>query len=108
HKARITTARKANAAPVLITERIRPLTVQGRTLHQLDLPLHWGPNGYTTGDAANELAHLALDPNVHIQEVKAMACDIRPGRRPRGPALRDLVREYQQRAGITGETGTEM
>jgi formate dehydrogenase major subunit len=37
-----------------------------------------------------------------------MACDIRPGRRPRGPALRDLVRTYQQRAGITGETGTEM
>ena len=31
---------------------------------------------------------LSLDPNVHIQEVKALACDIRPGRRPRGPALR--------------------
>ena len=37
------------------------------------------PNGLTTGDAANELAHLSLDPNVHIQEVKALACDIRPG-----------------------------
>jgi formate dehydrogenase major subunit len=45
---------------------------------------------------------------VHIQEVKAMACDIRPGRRPRGTALRDLVRTYQQRAGITDQTGTEM
>ena len=45
---------------------------------------------------------------MHIQEVKAMACDVRPGRRPRGAALRDLVREYQQRAGITDETGTEM
>jgi hypothetical protein len=65
---------------VLVTERIRPLEVQGRTLHQVGLPWHWGPNGYTTGDAANELAHLALDPNVHIPEVKAMACDIRPGR----------------------------
>jgi formate dehydrogenase major subunit len=50
---------------------------------------------------------MALDPNVHIQEVKALACDIRPGRRPRGPALRDLVRQYQQRAGITDKTGTE-
>ena len=28
-------------------------------------------NGYSVGDAANELAHLSLDPNVHIQEVKA-------------------------------------
>jgi len=24
-----------------------------------------------------------LDPNVHIQEVKAATCDIRPGRRAR-------------------------
>ena len=26
---------------------------------------------------------------------------------PRGPALRDLIRSYQQRAGITDETGTQ-
>ena len=78
-----------------------------RPMHQVGLPWHWGPNGLTTGDAANELSHLSLDPNVHIQEVKALACDIRPGRRPRGPALRDLIRSYQQRAGITDETGTQ-
>jgi formate dehydrogenase major subunit len=77
-------------------------------VHQVALPWHWGPNGYTTGDAANELAHLSLDPNVHIQEVKALGCDIRPGRRPRGPGLRELVREYQRRAGITESTGTEV
>jgi formate dehydrogenase major subunit len=106
--ATIITARSAIEARVLVTERMRPLTVQGRTLHQVGLPWHWGSSGYTTGDAANELAHLALDPNVHIQEVKAMACDIRPGRRPRGAALRELVREYQSRAGLTDETGTEM
>jgi len=28
---------------------------------------------------------------VHIQEVKALSCDIRPGRRPRGPALVEFV-----------------
>jgi formate dehydrogenase major subunit len=106
--ATIITARSAIEARVLVTERMRPLQVQGRTLHQVGLPWHWGPNGYTSGDAANELAHLTLDPNVHIQEVKAMACDIRAGRRPRGPALRELVRTYQQQAGITDETGTEM
>ena len=58
---------------------------QGRTVHQIGLPWHWGPNGLTTGDAANELSHLALDPNVHIQEVKAMACDIRPAAGRAGP-----------------------
>ena len=64
-------------------------------MHQIGLPYHWGVNGLTTGDSANDLADLALDPNVHIQEVKALACDIRPGRRPRGPALRELVQRVR-------------
>ena len=103
--ATIVTARNAIEARVLVTERMTPLTVAGRRLHQVGLPYHWGPNGYSTGDAANELAAVSLDPNVHIQEVKAFACDIQPGRRPRGPARVALVREYQRRAGITEDTG---
>jgi len=106
--ATIITARTAIEARVLVTERIRPIEVQGRRLHQIGLPYHWGANGLSTGDSANDLAHLSLDPNVHIQEVKAMACDIRPGRRPRGPAVRELVREYARRAGITDDTGTAL
>jgi len=106
--ATIITARTAIEARVLVTERIRPIEVQGRRLHQIGLPYHWGANGISTGDSANDLAHLSLDPNVHIQEVKALAVDIRPGRRPRGPGLRELVREYAQRAGITDDTGTEI
>ena len=106
--ATIISARTAIEARVLVTERIRTIQVQGRQLHQIGLPYHWGTNGLSTGDSANDLAHLALDPNVHIQEVKALACDIRPGRRPRGPALRQLVREYAERAGITDDTGTEV
>jgi formate dehydrogenase major subunit len=106
--ATIVTARSAIEARVLVTDRIRPLLVQGRTLHQVGLPYHWGRGGLTTGDPANELTHLSLDPNVHIQEAKALACDIRPGRRPRGPELRELVRGYRERAGITDATGTEV
>jgi formate dehydrogenase major subunit len=106
--ATIVTARTAVEARVLVTERLTPLRVCGRTLHQVGLPYHWGPNGLSTGDAANELAPVVLDPNTHIQEVKAMACDIRPGRRPRGPALTEFVRDYRRRAGITDETGMEM
>jgi formate dehydrogenase major subunit len=106
--ATIITARTAVEARVLVTSRMRTLTVAGRALHQVGLPYHWGPNGLVTGDSANELAALSLDPNVHIQEVKAMACDIRPGRRPRGPGLRRLVGEYAERAGITDQTGTEV
>jgi formate dehydrogenase major subunit len=106
--ATIISARNAIEARVMVTRRAKPLRLDGKVVHQVGLPWHWGPNGYTTGDAANELMHLSLDPNVHIQEVKALSCDIRPGRRPRGPALRELVRQYQQRAGITEATGTEL
>jgi formate dehydrogenase major subunit len=98
--ATIVTARTAVEARVLVTPRMKTVMIDGRPLHQVGLPYHWGANGLVTGDAANELAHLSLDPNVHIQEVKAMACDIRAGRRPRGPALLELVAEYARRAGI--------
>jgi formate dehydrogenase major subunit len=84
---------------VLVTRRMRPLTIEGRTTHQVGLPYHWGKRGLTTGDSANDLFHLALDPNVHIQEVKAATCGIRPGRRPRGGALRKLVEEIRGQAG---------
>jgi formate dehydrogenase major subunit len=92
--ATIVTARTAIEARVLVTERIKPLEVQGRMLHQVGLPFHWGSRGLVTGGAANDLFPLALDPNVHIQETKAATCDIRPGRRPRGAALRELVEGY--------------
>jgi formate dehydrogenase major subunit len=106
--ATIITARTAVEARVLVTSRMRTLTVAGRQLHQVGMPWHYGPNGLATGDSANNLSHLALDPTSHIQETKAFACDIRPGRRPRGPGLRRLVSEYIERAGITEETGTEV
>jgi formate dehydrogenase major subunit len=97
--ATIVTARTAIEARVLVTERIAPLRVQGRVVHQIGLPYHWGQRGVSSGDSANDLFALALDPNVHIQEVKAATCDIRPGRRPRGRALTQLVEDYRQRAG---------
>jgi formate dehydrogenase major subunit len=106
--ATIVSARSAIEARVMVTRRMSSLTIQGRRLHQIGLPYHWGRNGISTGDSANDLMHLGLDPNVHIQEVKALAVDIRPGRRPRGPALLELVQSYLERAGITAETGTEV
>ncbi len=92
--ATIITARSAIEARVMVTDRIRPLEVGGRTVHQVGLPYHWGSRGLVTGDSANDLFPIVLDPNVHIQEGKAAACDIRPGRRPRGRALREFVQGY--------------
>ena len=98
--ATIITPRAAIEARVLVTERLAPLQVQGETVHQVGLPYHWGTRGLVTGDSANDLAAVVLDPNVHIQESKAATCDIRPGRRPRGPALLALVEEYRATAGL--------
>jgi len=98
--ATVVTVRGAVEARVLVTERLRPLTVHGRALHQVGLPYHWGRLGYSKGDSANELLAIAMDPNAHIGEHKAATCDIRPGRRPRGRELRGLVESYRTRAGI--------
>jgi formate dehydrogenase major subunit len=56
----------------------------------------------------NDLLGVALDPNVAIQESKVATCDIRPGRRPRGPALLAYVADYRRRAGITVGTGAHL
>ena len=93
--ATILTARAVVEARVLVTQRIPPLRVDGRVVHQVGLPYHWGPVGYVTGDAANDLLGVAMDPNVFIGEYKAATCDVRAGRRPRGPAARTLVEEYR-------------
>jgi formate dehydrogenase major subunit len=96
--ATIVTARTAIEARVMVTERMKPLRADGRTIHQVGLPYHWAGRGLATGDTVNDLFSLALDPNVHIQEVKAASCDIVAGRRPRGEALLEFVAGYRNRA----------
>ncbi|MCA1689937.1 MAG: molybdopterin-dependent oxidoreductase, partial [Actinobacteria bacterium] len=105
--ATIVSARSAIEARVMVTERIPDLIVDGRRIHQVGLPYHWGWKGLATGDAANDLLPLALDSNVHISEFKSATCDVRPGRRPRGPALLALVEEYRARAGSPGPAAVD-
>ncbi len=95
--ATIVTSRTAIEARVLVTERVRPLRIQGRVVHQIGLPYHWGwgSGGLVTGDVTNDLLPIALDPNVYIQESKATTCDVRPGRRPRGGDLLAMMEEYR-------------
>ncbi|HVF13264.1 MAG TPA: molybdopterin dinucleotide binding domain-containing protein, partial [Acidimicrobiales bacterium] len=103
--ATVVTARSAIEARVLVTDRMPALQLGGRRIHQVGLPYHWGQKGLVTGDSANDLLGLTLDPNVVIQESKAGTCDVRPGRRPRGPALPRLVADYRRRAGLHIDDG---
>jgi formate dehydrogenase major subunit len=99
--AHVVTARSAIEARVFVTERIRPLRLDDRVVHQIGIPYHWGVgSGFVTGDSANDLVGVTLDANVHIQESKVGTCDVRPGRRPRGAALRAEVAAAQRAAGV--------
>jgi formate dehydrogenase major subunit len=80
--AAIITARGVIRARVLITERLKPIRVEGRDVEQVGLPYHWGYRGLTKGDSANDAFAIVLEPNVHIQEVKAATCDVRRAEEP--------------------------
>ncbi len=75
---------------------MRPLRVEGRTVHQIWLPYHFGANGLVTGDSTNDLFGITLDPNTLIQESKIGTCDLVPGRRPTGKALLEYVASYRR------------
>jgi formate dehydrogenase major subunit len=73
-------------ARALVTARMTSLRVDGRVIHQVGLPYHWGTRGLVTGDSANDLIAMSEEPNVRIMETKGLVCHVAPGRRPRGRA----------------------
>ena len=85
--ATISSARGEIEARVLVTERMKPLRLGRRWVHQIGLPYHWGNRGLVIGDSANELLAFGADPNSTIMESKAISGNIRVGRRDRGKAL---------------------
>jgi formate dehydrogenase major subunit len=101
--ATIISPRAAIEARVLVTDRMTPLVIAGRTVHQIGLPYHWGVgnDALVTGDGTNDLLGVTLDPNSQIQESKAGLCDIRAGRRPQGKQSLSLVADYVARSGAT-------
>ncbi|ATG55429.1 formate dehydrogenase [Brachybacterium ginsengisoli] len=103
--ATIISARSAIEAKVLVTERMTPLQVGERTVHQIGLPFHWGrgSEAIVQGDGANDLIGMNLDANTQIQNSKNNSCAILPGRRPQGRARGELVEELRRRAGLAPE-----
>ena len=101
----VVTARSAIEGRAVVTDRMLPMVLGDRIVHQVGVPWHWGRNGITNGDSANDLFGVVMDRNVHIQESKVSSCDVRPGRRPRGKDLLDYVAQTRDRAGVTPETG---
>ena len=95
----IVSLRAAIEARALVSRRIRPLQLNGKTLHQVAVPYHFGTSGLVHGSAANDLLTISGEPNVTIMEAKALTCNIVPGRLPRGPAFTEFLNKYAPQAG---------
>jgi len=77
----IETARGVVQARALVTRRMQPFKIDGKTIHQIGLPWHWGWQGTAQGDVVNNLSALVADPNVTIHEGKVFTCNVRAGKR---------------------------
>jgi formate dehydrogenase major subunit len=73
---RIITPRGQIQARALITGRMRPFLINGRPVHQVGMPWHWGWQGVAVGDVVNQLTAMIGDPNVSIHEAKAFVCNV--------------------------------
>jgi len=95
----IVSLRGAIEARALVSRRMRPVHLNGKTVHQIAMPFHFGSAGPVQGSATNDLVPISGEPNVTIMEAKALACNIVPGRLPRGPAFEDWIKKYVPEGG---------
>jgi formate dehydrogenase major subunit len=69
----------------MVSRRIRPLRIEGRIVHQVFMPFHFGAAGPFPGGSVNDLLELGAEPNVSIHEGKVCLCNIIPEPMPQGP-----------------------
>ena len=96
----IVSLRGAIEARALVSRRIRPMNLNGKTIHQVAVPFHFGAAGPLRGNAANNLVAISGEPNVTIMESKALTCNIVSGRLPRGPAFLDWIEQQASQSGL--------
>jgi formate dehydrogenase major subunit len=94
----IVTARGAIEAHALVTSRIQMLTIEGKTVHQVGLPYHWGYSGLVKGDIGNDLIAISEEPNVRIMETKGLLCNILRGRREANSQALEVVPPIKETA----------
>jgi formate dehydrogenase major subunit len=101
------TARGEVEARALVTRRMRPFTIDGKTVHQVGLPWHWGYQGLARGDVSNDISSLVADPNVSIHEGKVFSCNVRPGHRS-APAPELFQQKFAQQPGQENQDWASM
>jgi formate dehydrogenase major subunit len=76
----VSTSRGKVHCRALVSDRIPVLRFEGKNIHTIGLPYHWGPNGLVTGDVVNDLMPVSLEANVAIHEAKAFTANLAKGR----------------------------
>src|SRR5436305_13878998 len=87
----IVSLRGAIESRALVSRRMRPMHLNGKIVHQIAMPFHFGSAGPVKGGATDDLVPISGEPNVTIMEAKALTCNIVPGRLTRGPAFDDWL-----------------
>lgn len=78
-KVRVWSKRGEVWAKALVTKRIKPLTCDGKTVHVVGIPLHWGFVGAAKkGWGPNSLTPAVGDANIETPEFKAFLVNIEP------------------------------
>ncbi len=69
---RVTSARGSIEGRAMVTRRIKPMQVGGRTVYQIGFPIHWGflGRGQQRGSLANLVTPTVVDPNSFAPEYK--------------------------------------
>jgi formate dehydrogenase major subunit len=76
---RVFSKRGSIKAKAVVTKRIRPLICDGKPVHIVGIPLHWGFTGAARkGFGPNSLTPYVGDANIETPEYKAFLVDIEP------------------------------
>jgi formate dehydrogenase major subunit len=76
---RVWSKRGSVKAKAVVTKRIQPLICDGKTVHIVGIPLHWGFTGVARkGFGPNSLTPFVGDANIETPEYKAFLVDIEP------------------------------
>lgn len=80
---RVWSMRGSVKAKAVVTKRIKPMICDGKTVHIVGIPIHWGFMGAAKkGYGANTLTPFVGDANIETPEYKAFLVDIEPTNPP--------------------------
>jgi len=72
----VSSARGDIKVKAMVTKRLKPMQISGRTVHEVALPWHWGFMGLSKGASANILTPNVGDANTMIPEYKAFLVNV--------------------------------